>query len=274
MAGLHWAGGHYFPSTTRGGAEQLPVALAVDNLRRLRRQPGLEICEEYLEPSDVTLVDGLAVTRHERSVCRLVRAARRLEDRVRILDMAAFDDLCSLAEVEAYARGQLTGRPYVSRIWEALPFADENSWSPMESVMRIRWLQSRRVRLLVNAPIFDQAGRHLITPDLLDPIARVAGEYNGAPHLGLGPQERDLDREEVYRSLGIEVVTMMSTDLAGDERFIGRLASAYRRAAGPRRTVAWTLDPPDWWVDTSTVARRRELGGLEREIWLKRQSAA
>jgi len=273
-AGLHWAGGRYFDGTTHGGTELLPVSLALDNKRRRRRQPGIELCEEFLDPDDVIVVDGLPITVHARSVCRLVRATRRLEDRVQILDMAAFDDLCSPAEVEAYARASLGGRPNVTRIWQAVPWASENSWSPMEPVMRMTWLQSRRALLLVNVPIFDLDGRHLITPDLLDPIAGIAGEYDGAPHRGTDPRERDLDREELYRTLGLELVTMMSSDLAGRERFVRRLAAAYQRARGPRRTGGWTLTPPDWWVDTSRVAQRRALAARDRDIWLKRQRPA
>jgi len=270
-AGLCWAGARYFDGTGRGGAGWLPVPLAIDNKRRLRQQPGIELCEEFLAPDDVIVIDGLPVTLHARSVCRLVRAARSLEDRVRILDMAAFDDLCSPAEVEAYARASLAGRPNVTRIWQAVPWASENSWSPMESVMRLAWLQSRRALLLVNTPLFDEGGHHLITPDLLDPIAGVAGEYDGAPHRGVDPRERDLDREELYRDLGLELITMMNADLRGRERFVRRLAAAYQRARGPRRTGGWTLTPPDWWVDTSTVDRRRALADREREVWLKRQ---
>jgi len=272
-AALRWAGGRYFSGTTHRGTTPLPIALAVNDKRRLRLQDGLEICEEYLRPDDVIEVDGLPLTCHERSVCRVLRSTRHLEDRVRHLDMAAFDDLCSPGEVEAYARERLAGHPHVTRIWQALPYAEENSWSPMEPVMRVSWLQTRRARLLVNAPIFDERGRHLITPDLFDPIACVAGEYDGAPHEGVDPRERDLDREELYRGLGIELVTMMSADLAGRERFVGRLTSAYRRAGTLRRTRSWTLDQPHWWVDTSTVAARRGLSGRQREIWLRRQAA-
>lgn len=273
-AALCWVGARYFDGTTRGGTEQLPVAVAMDNRRRLRRQAGIELCEEFLDAGDVVVVDGLPITLHPRSVCRLLRQTRSLEDRVRILDMAAFDDLCSPAEVEAYARQRLAGRPHVSRIWQALPFADENSWSPMEPIMRMSWIHTRRGRPLTNAPLFDGTGRHLITPDLIDPVAGVVGEYDGAPHRGTAPRERDLDREELYRTLGLELVTMLSTDLAGRERFVRRLVSAYQRAACRRRTGGWTLDQPDWWVDTSTVERRRALAERERSIWLKRRRPA
>jgi hypothetical protein len=273
-AGLHWAGGRYFGGTTRGGRERLPVPIALDNKRRLRRQAGIELCEEFLDPDDVIDIDGLPITRHVRSVCRLLRRTRGLEDRVQILDMAAFDDLCSPGEVEDYARDRLAGRPHVARVWQAVPYAEENSWSPMEPIMRLTWIQSGRGRPLTNMPLFDHDGRHLVTPDLIDPMAGVAGEYNGAPHAGLDPRERDLEREELYRYLDLELVTMMSADVAGRERFVRRLASAYQRATARRRTGAWTMAQPGWWVDTSTVAKRRALSDHEREIWLKRQRPA
>lgn len=272
-AGLHWAGGRYFDGLSHGGTEQLPVALALDNKRLLRTRPGIEICEEYVTRDEIMIVDGLPITQHARSVARLLRTTRSLEQRVQILDMAAFDDLCSPTEVEAYARARLKGRPNVTRIWQAVPWAVENSWSPMEPVMRLTWLGSRRVLLFANAPIFDLEGRHVITPDLFDPINRVAGEYNGAPHRGVEPQERDLDREEIYRDLGIEVVTMMGADRAAREGFLRRLATAYERAAPrPRAGVGWTLTPPEWWADTTTVAARRSLSPEERERLLRHRA--
>ena len=64
---------------------------------------------------------------------------------------------------------------------------------------------------------------------------------------------------------------MMSAARPDAASFVRRLHAAYRRAAqrrgGPR---SWTTVQPDWWVDTSTVARRRALTADQRAVWLRR----
>lgn len=100
----------------------------------------------------------------------------------------------------------------------------------------------------------------------------VAGEYNGRVHLAGGPFRRDLNKEAAYRHHGIEVVTMMSGDQRDTDNFERRLLAAYERALQRPLPGSWTLDQPDWWVDTSTVARRRALSQSERAIWLRRRT--
>ncbi len=138
--------------------------------------------------------------------------------------------------------------------------------------MRRLWTGRGFDRPLCNRPIFDLNGRHLLTPDLFDPVAGVLGEYNGAVHLNLRVGHRDLNREEICRQLGLEMVSMMSTDLRDKSAFEWRLDNAYRRAAARPLTTNWTLDLPSSWVDTSTVAKRRALDESQRELWLRRQA--
>ncbi|HEY0889414.1 MAG TPA: hypothetical protein VGE38_07375 [Nocardioides sp.] len=269
-AGLAWGGGRYFPGVT-GGGRLLDVPVALDNRRRIRPRPGVELCEEFLKGEDIEVLDGLPITRHERSVCRLLRTTANLEERVRVLDMAAFDDLCSPQEVLDYAVLRLAGRPHVSRIWQAVPLADENAWSPAEVALRMEWrAQVSWAGLVTNAPLFDLAGNHLATPDLIDPRAGVVGEYNGAEHDEEGRAVRDLDREERYRDHGLEPVVMIGMTRRSRAGFAARLRSAYERAARRRTPATWTLEHPDWWVDTSRVQLRRALTDAQRSVWLKR----
>ncbi len=272
-AALAWQHARWFGGLTADGSV-LPVPIALGDRRVVRPRPGLVVSEDWLFDDDLTRVDGLALTVAERSVAYEARRARSLVAAVRTIDMAAYDDLVEVASMRRYAQ-RLAGRPGTRRLREAIDWADENAWSPQESVMRVAWRQAMpRVALRCNPPVFDHRGAHLLTPDLLDAEHGIAGEYEGAVHLPYGPRRRDLDREALYRDLGLELVVMMSAEHDDREHFLTRLRAAYRRAAErPPDPRPWTLAPPDWWVDTSSVAARRSLSGGERDVWLRYRAA-
>ena len=261
-AGLNWQGARWLQSDA-------PVPVALGDRRAVRPRPGVTLSEDWLFADDLIEVDGLPLTRPERSVTYEVRRARSLVAAVRWIDMAAYDDLVDLASLEVYAT-RLGSRPGSRRLRDALSWAEENVWSPQEVGMRIAWRQAMpRVRLRCNVPVFDLAGAHLLTPDLLDVEHGVAGEYDGVVHLERGTFRRDLNRDALYRDLGIELVTMMAADGRDLVEFLERLRGAYRRAAERRdRPRRWTTEQPDWWVDTSSVAARRSLDAGERAAWL------
>ncbi|GAA3530748.1 endonuclease domain-containing protein [Nocardioides daeguensis] len=263
-AALHWQEARWFDGLAADGS-RLPIPVAVGDRHAKRRFAGAKVSEDWLFAGDVMLVDGLPVTVPVRSVTYEARVARDDTGALQAIEMAAYDDLASVAELQAYT-ARLVSRPGKRRLEKALEVADENVWSPMEVVMR-RWWQARVPRaLLCNQPIFDLSGNHLFTPDLLDLEAGVAGEYDGKVH-DTGPRRsKDLDRDELTRRLGIEVVRAMAG--RGEEsRFRRRLLGAYERA-DPDRPRPWTIEQPAWWVDTSTVARRRALSPTDRERWL------
>lgn len=273
-AALHWGRGRWFSGLAADGVTPLPVPVALGDRRAVRPRAGVVLSEDWLFADDVVELDGLPLTVAERSVAYEMLRAESLIGAVRAIDMAAADDLVDVESMRVYA-GRLAGRPGVRRLRAAIEWADENSWSPQEPTMRIHWRRALpQARLLCNAPIFDRDGRHLLTPDLLDVEHGVGGEYDGVVHLGDGPRRRDLDRDALYRDLGIELVTMMSADGRDLTSFLARLQGAYRRAAQRRGTPrSWTVDQPDWWVDTSTVARRRALDAAARAVWLRRQAS-
>ena len=272
-AALHWAGGRWFSGFAGDGRTPLAVPVNLRERRGMCSRDGVTWVEDWLADTDVVEIDGLLVTVPARSVTFEVRRSRRADRAIRCIDMAAADDLVSIEEVRA-DRVRLAGRAGVAKLDFALDWADENTWSPQEVDMRIEWRESRHdATLLTNRPIFSLDGDHLVTPDLFDPVASVAGEYDGAVHLDEGLRRKDLGRDELYRELGIEQVTMMSAAADDVMSFRQRLRAAYRRAAAkPRNPRRWTLDQPAWWVDTSTVARRRALTADERGIWLRRRA--
>lgn len=273
-AALAWQGARWFEGRELG-KEELPVPVSVGDVRTIDRRRGAVICEDWLFDGDVIVVDGLPITVPARSVSFEARRARSLERAVQTVDMAAAADLVSIDELTTYA-ARLRGRPGTRRLNDSIGLASENAWSPTEVTMRLEWRRPAGCGdavPLCNRPIFDRDGNHLLTPDLFDPLYSVAGEYNGAVHHGDDPRGRDLDREELYRRLQIEAVTMMRGDLRDPRRFLRRLDAAYRRAAARPRSDAWTLEPPAWWVDTSSVEARRALDPESRQRWLRRQVA-
>lgn len=271
-AALAWRGARWFNGLDRDG-EPLDVPLSVS--RHAARQPGLLISQEHVKPSHLDVVDGLPVTTAVHAVCWAARYAPTVVEARTVLEMAAYDDLVSLQEVADHAR-QLTAWTGVEQLRAALIGASENVWSPQETRARHVWQRVKPVLLLCNVPVFDLDGRHLATPDLLDPAAGVAGQYDGEVHLLPEQRARDERREDVVRGADLASVTMTRADGADGYRdFERRLLDAYARAALvahlPRR---WTLRQPAWWVDTSTVARRRALDGDQRDRWLRYRRAS
>lgn len=267
-AALRWRGGTWFDGSW-GGRSKLPVTIATAG-RTVRRQQGIAICEEGLDPTERSVLDGLSVTSAVRSACFEMRYAPSDRLAVVALDMAAYSDLVSLAEMADYA-GRHSGWTGIPRCRWALGHADENAWSPHEVLMRLGWeLDAGRPRPLCNVPVFDRSGRLVGTPDLLDPEAGVLGEYDGALHLAGRQRAVDLRREAEFRGLGLETVVMVAADHQDMSSFLTRLDGAYRRARHEAEsTRAWTISPPPWWTDTSTVAARRTLDADQQRRWLR-----
>ena len=273
-AGLRWLYGRWFDGVTDDGRTRLPVTLATGG-QTVRQQRGMAISEETLPPGELVVVDGLSITRPLRSACFEMRYAESDERAARVLDMAAYSDLVSIGEMTAYVHG-LTAMTGVPRCRRALPLADKNSWSPRESRMRMAWERENGLpRPLCNVPVFDRTGHHVGTPDLLDPVAGVVGEYDGGLHLAASRRARDLRREHEFRHLGLEYVTMIASDQDDLSGFLARLQSTYRRARHePPDQRRWTIEPPPWWVPTCTVEQRRALDSVARDRLLAHRRSA
>ena len=142
--------------------------------------------------------------------------------------------------------------------------------------MRVTWVVDAGLpRPLVNRPVFDLAGRHLGTPDLLDLEAGVVGEYDGRLHLADGQRADDRTRMEAFRDVGLEVFTVFAGDAHDLEGVVQRMHAARSRARwqlpGQR---AWTVEPPEWWTPTVTVAQRRALSEDQQQRFLAYRRAA
>lgn len=273
-AALRWQQAVWFDGIAQDGHSPRPVPLATGG-RTLRQQHGIIVSEERLPPSELCVVDGLRITHPLRSTSFEMRHVRFDDQAVAALDMAAFCDLVSIEEMAEYVARMLpvTGVPRCRRV---VGLADENSWSPLETRMRLLWEGSgERPRPLCNVPVFDRWGRHVATPDLIDPVAGIVGEYEGSVHLVAARRAQDLRREHELRDLGLEYVTMVGADLEDPGGLQSRIAAAYERARRhPAEVRAWTIDPPSWWVSTRTVAERRALDEALRERLLAHRRVA
>ena len=270
-AALRWLNGRWFDGTTAGSVvRDIPLVAR----RHLIAQPGFSVSQEFLHPDEIVVVDAVPVTLPVRSVTYEMRHARGIGEAIVALDMACFSDLVSITEVVAYvgALGPVTG---VQQARAALPEADENSWSPRETMMRGVWTRTAGLpRPMCNRPVFTLDGRHVGTPDLIDPALGLVGQYNGSDHLTLAGAAHDEKQEAGYRDLGLETVTMLAPDWADLDGFVARLLAAAARARARTTPAAWTLEPPAWWTPTHSVARRRALAGDVRARYLAYQRAA
>ena len=266
-ASLAWQGARWFEGTAWDLTfRPVPIAYA---RRVIRPQPLITLCEERFDPREVVVVDGLRVTDAVRSTCFEMRYAGSLRAAVRALDMAAYNDHASIEEVTDWValHPSYTG---IEQARLAIPLGDENAWSPAEVDFRLDWTEIVGRRPWTNQPLFDLEGHHLGTPDLVDPVTGVLGEYDGPLHLEGTRRARDLRREGLFRAHGLHPVTMVTAERRNQSAFQHRLRAAC--AAAAREPVAdrqWTLTPPDWWVPTWTVAQRRALSDRDRETWLR-----
>ena len=268
-AALRWIGGAWFDGTDGWSRRDVPLLARRDRAA----PPGATISQEFLHPDQIRWIDRVPVTLAVRSVVHEMRYAVALGDAVAALDMACYSDLVSIAEVASYVAtlGPVTG---IQRARDALPLADENCWSPRETQMRGVWRMAGVSGALCNRPIFTLDGRHVGTPDLIQPALGLVGQYNGSDHISLAGTASDIKKDASYRDHGLETVTMLVTDWSDLDDYVGRLLAAARRANRASAVRTWTLEQPAWWRATHTVALRRSLDQDQRARFLRYRRAA
>ncbi|RLV50474.1 hypothetical protein D9V37_00305 [Nocardioides mangrovicus] len=265
-ASLRWRGAAYFDGTGPSG-EQLAVPLVVGR-DKIREGPGITVCQEQIAPSERELVDGLWVTTVQRALFDEVRRLGALRPGVAAVDMTAAAELISVWLFASYVwhRHAWTGVPLVR---EVLPWAIDESRSPMETLLRLCWeIDAGLPRPLCNVPVFDAMdGRLLGVPDLFDPVAGVVGEYDGAHHKDADQHRADVVREGGFRDHGLEYFAVVEGQLR-QRRAVAERARRTRERAKflPPESCAWTLTPPPWWTPTPTLDERLERAGMVERL--------
>jgi hypothetical protein len=271
-ASCRWRGAAYFDGLEPDGVTRRPVPLVVGGTTSLRTDQRISLSRERIDPWEVTSVRGVPCAKVGRALFDEMRWARDDREAVVAMDMMAAAELASVRQMSGYVETR-AGWKGVPRVRRALELADENSMSPNETRMRLVWvLDAGLPTPLSNQPVFDLRGDLIGVADLLDPVAGLVGEYDGAAHRGARRHRRDVMREDRFRRAGLEYFKVVGPDLAEVDMLVDRMVTTRQRAKFlPPSERGWTLTPPEGWFDSpleamtldERLAYRAELHGLD-----------
>ena len=192
-------------------------------------RPGVRTHRVDLSAADVHVLGGRPVTRPQRTFLDLAACLSP----VSLVVLA--DAVTRRVGVAAVERRLATasGARGVRRARTALALADPLSDSPAETRTRLTLRGAGFTELRHGIDVSDPYGGWLARPDLADRKAKIAIQYDGLIHLGDDPERRraDIDRDELLRQDGWQVVVLTAVDLRRPDGMIAKVAAAYRRAS-------------------------------------------
>jgi hypothetical protein len=229
------------------GRTRLDVPLVLGG-PRIRRAAGLELWCDPLPDADVVAVGGVRLTRALRTMLDRMRRAGDLREAVVAADQMTHAGLTTVAQTQEYADAHAGWRG-IGQARRALRLCDPMARNAWETRMRLVWLLDAGLPTpLCNPPIFDLLEGLLGYPDLLDPVAGVVFEYDGADHRRVRQHNRDNWREELFEEHGLVVARVGRADLDDRPALADRMRrTRLRGLRRDRRADAWTLDVPSSW---------------------------
>jgi hypothetical protein len=238
LQGVTYLDGGWSHTRRQAGVGQ-PVLLVVPPGSVVNR-PGITTLRATLEQDDVVECQGIRCTTGVRTAYDLLRLAPDLTEAVVAGDCILHAGLVDLATISAYEIAHPRRRG-VRRLREALPLLNGSAASPPESRLRMLCRKAGLPPLEVNAPVFDLDGTFLGVVDLLEPVAGLGLEYDGAYHRDIGQHTADNHREERLEGSGLTIVRVTSLDLYDEPALLSRVRLAHQRCltanAGPRRWI-------------------------------------
>lgn len=240
-----WAALHLLGATDldgRDGSRLLPVPVCLNPSGRIRPREFLRIDRRRLPEEDIAEVNGIAVTNALRS-CSDIACDRGVELGVVAGDAAARFGLLTAAQLRAYVAGRprTTGLAWSRR---AAALVSDRTKSSPESVLRYIWVVEAGLPLpLVNVPIFAlPEGYVMAEADLLDPVAAVVAESDGAQHREPEQHTFDNNREEWLELRNLVVARATALDLWPRRRaLVSRLRQRHAQGmARDRSRDAWS----------------------------------
>lgn len=209
------------------GADLIPrtersrVSVALPATARMRAHSHVSITRSALPPTDVTHLDGLAVTTAVRTAFDLGRRTPRTVA-VIMLDALLNRGVVKQPELSDYLDAH-NGWPGVARLREALSLAEPLSESPTETRLRLLLVDAGAPPPVAQYEVQDGDGRLLGRVDLAYPRWKIALECRGdQQRVDPGqPPRRDLSQVGALRSAGWRVLSFNQEDVA---RHPGRTA--------------------------------------------------
>lgn len=190
---------------------------------------GIKVHRLGIPPERTLDLDGIRVADGPRCLADL-SARLDLESLVALGDVVArrWTDEDIAAAVRDHA-----SRPGAVLLRQAVPLLDSRSDSPAETRARLQLHAAGFTSLVHGTVVRDAGGGWLAAPDLGDDVAKVAVQHEGEVHFLKGVKQRrhDVDRDDLSRAEGWEVVVSTALDDAKPHRLIERVTAAYRRAA-------------------------------------------
>jgi hypothetical protein len=216
-----------------------PVLLVVPPETVVNRA-GITTLRATLQPDDVVECNGVSCTTGTRTAYDLLRLAPNLTESVVAGDCMLHAGLTDTSAISEYAITH-PGRRGIRRLREALPLLNRMAASPPESRLRMLCRRAGLPPLEVNVPVFDVDGTFLGIVDLLEPVAGLRLEYDGAYHRDLGQHTADNHREEGLERSGLTIVRVTSLDMENEQTLLSRIRRAHEACLTTTSIAArWT----------------------------------
>ena len=229
-AACRWWGANFFDGLATDGKTPIPVPLAIGSVGKVRSDHAVTVSHEALTADEVVTKSGLRITSRERATFDEMRRTGDVREAVQAMDMMAAAEQTSIVRMRRYA-DRHRGWSRIGLVRDALDLASEHSRSPNETRLRLIWvLDCRLAQPQANCPVLDREGRLLGTADLLDEVAGLVVEYDGAEHRGAIRHSKDVAKEERLRRVGLEVARVTGPDLRDRALVVRRLHEARGRA--------------------------------------------
>ncbi|SDS41717.1 PDDEXK family nuclease [Microlunatus soli] len=246
-----WAAGYVHGAQWLDGIDPFNFDTFLLDCLGLRRAslPTVRFHNSIVPAEDRIGLDGIVVTSALRTAFDGMRWAPSLEEGVVFADAMAHFAGVGGRELVQYADDH-PAWPGVDQARCAARLMDGGVLSPWESRLRCCYLLEAGLpaRILLNVPVF-AGGREIGWPDIFDPEAALAVEFDGEHHRDLEQHHRDNIREEAFEDANVTVVRADSLDLrSGRQAFIQRVRNGYVRGlARDRSQDRWTLESPRGW---------------------------